>query len=235
MKVSKYGLADLKKLRRVASDASAKQPTGRSATQPARTPPGGRASALPEALTAEDRALFKRAVRTVQPLQPSNVAILPPTPKAHPNVLKQKRQAATGGQAEALSQRLSDHYHPAAARFEPGNYLRTGIGPDVLKNLKRQKWPITASLDLHGATLDEARTRLEQFLQSCLSHGVKCIRIVHGKGYGSKEGTPVLKDSVRRWLAQFEAVIAFTECTEQNGGSGAVQVLLEIPKKHISV
>jgi DNA-nicking Smr family endonuclease len=237
MKVNKHGLADLKKLQRQASVEPPelrvkKKGKTASASHPRQAPPAG---TMAQALTPEDRALFKRAVRTVQPLAPSNIAILPPTPKAHPNVLKQKRQAAAGNHVESLSQRLSDHYHPAQARLEPGNYLRAGNGPDVLKNLKRQKWPITASLDLHGATLDEARTRLEQFLQSCLSHGVKCVRIVHGKGYGSRDGTPVLKDSVRRWLTQLDAVIAFTECVEQNGGSGAVQVLLDIPKKHTTV
>jgi DNA-nicking Smr family endonuclease len=234
MKVNKHGLADLKKLHRQALA----EPLEKS-VEPAGKPnhalknPQGRPSdsgITAQTLTPEDRALFKRAVRTVKPLRPSNIAILPPTPKAHPNVLRQKRQSATGRNTEPLSQRFSDHYHPSQPQWEPGSYLRLGNGPDVLKNLKRRKWPITASLDLHGATLDEARTRLEQFLQSCLAHRVKCIRIVHGKGYGSREGTPVLKDSVRRWLTQFDAVIAFAECNEQNGGAGAVQVLLDIPK-----
>lgn len=234
MKVNKLGLADLKKLHKKALEAPAEksvEPAGKPAhaAKNRHSRPSG--SDMPaEALTPEDRALFKRAVRMVKPLQPSNTAILPPTPKAHPNVLRQKRQAAASSRVESLSQRFSDHYHPSRASLEPGNYLRLGSGPDVLKNLKRQKWPITANLDLHGATLDEARTRLEQFLQSCISHGVKCVRVVHGKGYGSRGGTPVLKDSVRRWLTQFDAVIAFTECNEQNGGAGAVQILLDITK-----
>jgi DNA-nicking Smr family endonuclease len=79
---------------------------------------------------------------------------------------------------------------------------------------------------LHGATLDEARARLDQFLQSCLSHQIKSVCIVHGKGYGSRDRTPVLKQTVRRWLTQIDAVLAYTECNEQNGGAGAVQVLL---------
>jgi DNA-nicking Smr family endonuclease len=53
------------------------------------------------------------------------------------------------------------------------------------------------------------------------------VRIVHGKGYGSKDGEPVLKQTIRRWLTQMEAVSAYAECSERDGGAGAVQVLLQ--------
>ncbi|HEY9571743.1 MAG TPA: Smr/MutS family protein, partial [Pusillimonas sp.] len=105
-------------------------------------------------------------------------------------------------------------------------YLRRGHGPDLIKGLQRGKWPIGASLDLHGSTLEQARERLDRFLQSCLAHQIKCARIVHGKGYGSKDGEPVLKQTIRRWLSQIASVIAYVECSEQDGGAGAVYVLL---------
>src|SRR3546814_8197526 len=94
-------------------------------------------------------------------------------------------------------------------------FVRAGCGPDLPRDLKRGKWPMQASLDLHGSTQDEARTRLDQFLQSCLTHRIRCVQIVHGKGFGSKNGAPVLKESVRRWLTQFESVLAYVECSEQ--------------------
>lgn len=230
MKGNRTGLANLKKLHRqlqvgeptpVAAQLSFRQHQPKASVHA--SPP----ESPGEVLTPEDRALFRHAVRMVSPLKPSNTTQLPPPLKAQPQALKRKRQAADDTTLEKMSQRLSDQYHPARPHLEPGTYLRAGIGPDVIKNLKRQKWPITASLDLHGATLEQARNRLEQFLQSCITHHVKCVRVVHGKGYGSKDGAPVLKETVRRWLTQLDAVIAYIECNERNGGAGAVQILLD--------
>jgi DNA-nicking Smr family endonuclease len=52
------------------------------------------------------------------------------------------------------------------------------------------------------------------------------VRIVHGKGLGSKNRTSVLKSKVRHWLMQTEAVLAFTQARGADGGAGAVIVLL---------
>ena len=122
---------------------------------------------------------------------------------------------------------LSDSYAPTSADQDDSSHLKAGHGPDVLRDLRRGKWPIGASLDLHGSTLDDARERFERFIGSCLTHDVKCVHIVHGKGHGSNDGTPVLKTTVRRWLAQMPEVIAYIECAEAEGGAGAVQVLLK--------
>jgi len=180
------------------------------------------------ALPADDKALFRQAMKSVRPLARSQRAVLPPVPAAPRAVLRERRQAAAGREAAALP-RVSDHYSPAQPQADQAGFLQPGHGPDLLKGLRRGKWPIGASLDLHGATLEEARTRLDAFLRSCLDHRIKCVRIVHGKGYGSKDGAPVLKETVRRWLAQMQDVMAYAECSEQNGGAGAVQVLLRLP------
>ena len=135
---------------------------------------------------------------------------------------------AAGKPAHKRSPRpLSDNYSPATHDQDDSRYLKPGHGSDILRDLKRGKWPIGASLDLHGSNLEDARERFERFLDSCLTHDVKCVRIVHGKGYGSRNGDAVLKSTVRRWLTQLDEVIAYTECSETDGGSGAVQVLLK--------
>lgn len=97
----------------------------------------------------------------------------------------------------------------------------------MLRQLRQGKWPIEASLDLHGANLDEARRRLHQFIASCQEHSIRCVRIVHGKGHGSRSRQSVLKQTVRRWLVQWPAVQAYVECAEPDGGAGAVMALLE--------
>src|SRR5690606_26565097 len=97
------------------------------------------------------------------------------TQKANPG------QKAKPGLPEAGSPRpLSDAYVPAAHDADDRQYLRPGHGSDILRDLKRGKWPIGASLDLHGSTLEDARERFERFVDSCLTHDVKCVRIVHG-------------------------------------------------------
>ncbi|CFN10027.1 Smr domain [Bordetella pertussis] len=60
----------------------------------------------------------------------------------------------------------------------------------------------------------------------CLEHGIRCVRIVHGKGYGSQGLEPVLKDKARTWLVQKADVLAFSEAPERGGGAGALLVLL---------
>ena len=52
------------------------------------------------------------------------------------------------------------------------------------------------------------------------------MRIVHGKGLGSRQREPVLKGLLRKWLLR-EEVLAFSQAPAGQGGSGAVLVLLK--------
>ncbi|WP_167752865.1 Smr/MutS family protein [Pusillimonas caeni] len=236
---SKPGLADLKRLRQKAQAADTPVParprkkrrnaSDKKSGEGAPPPESGDAGAGPETatepLTAEDKALFRQAVKSARPLAPTNRAILPPVPAASAPILKQRRQAAAGAEA-AVPAPISDLYASPRLAPDASHFVQAGYGPDLLKKLAKGKWPIGASLDLHGATLDEARLRMDGFLRSCLQHGIRCVRIVHGKGHGSRNNAPVLKETVRRWLTQLEDVMAYAECDERDGGAGAVQVLL---------
>jgi DNA-nicking Smr family endonuclease len=106
------------------------------------------------------------------------------------------------------------------------SFRRPGIGPDVLRRLRRGEWVIQDHLDLHGARVDEARELLANFLREAIKRGVRCVRVVHGKGLGSKDRQPVLKGKTRVWLAQRDEVIAFCQARPAEGGSGALVVLL---------
>jgi DNA-nicking Smr family endonuclease len=106
------------------------------------------------------------------------------------------------------------------------SFRRPGIGPDVLRKLRRGEWVIQDHLDLHGLRVDEARELLVQFLREALRRGLRCVRVVHGKGLGSKDRQPVLKGKARVWLAQRDEVIAFCQARPAEGGSGALVVLL---------
>ena len=58
-------------------------------------------------------------------------------------------------------------------------------------------------------------------------HGLRCVRVIHGKGLGSVNKEPVLKNKVRNWLVQKDEVIAFCQARAADGGSGALMVLLK--------
>lgn len=144
-----------------------------------------------------------------------------------PSVAAKEEPSRSARKTGRRSTPLSDGYAPTSVDLDDSTHLKPGHGTDVLRDLKRGRWPIGATLDLHGSTLEDARERFERFIGSCLTHDVKCVHIVHGKGHGSRDGEAVLKTTVRRWLTQMPEVIAYIECAEPDGGAGAVQVLLK--------
>ena len=107
------------------------------------------------------------------------------------------------------------------------SFRRPGVGPDVLRKLRRGEWVIQDEIDLHGCRTGEARELLAGFMRDAGKRGLRCIRVVHGKGLGSKGRQPVLKGKTKVWLAQREDVIAFCQARATEGGSGALIVLLK--------
>lgn len=170
--------------------------------------------------------LFQQAVKGARPLtideKNARLDLQPKKPKPIPiQFLRDERQA--------LMDSLSDNYIPAH-ELESGEellYLREGHAPDILSKLRRGHWVIQAAIDLHGLVSDEARLYVAGFLADCKKRGVRCVRIVHGKGLGSRNREPVLKHKLRNWLMQKDEVIAYAEARKQDGGSGAVIVLLK--------
>jgi len=110
-------------------------------------------------------------------------------------------------------------------------FVRPGVGPDVLKKIAQRYWRLEADLDLHGLTVDQARPRLAAFLMQCSAYDARCVRIVHGKGYGSPDALPVLRDKVRAWLVGVGEVRAFAQAPERDGGAGATIVLLKVDER----
>ncbi len=92
--------------------------------------------------------------------------------------------------------------------------------------MKKGRMKTECELDLHGMTSIEARGELVRFIDAARGAGMKVVGIIHGKGHGSG-GEPVLKSRARNWLVQMPEVLAFCEAKPQNGGSGALVVLLK--------
>ena len=106
------------------------------------------------------------------------------------------------------------------------SFRRPGIGVDVTRKLRRGDWSIQRQLDLHGLRRDDAREALGQFIRDAHKHGIRCVRVVHGKGLGSPGKAPILKSRVHSWLVQKNEVLAFVQAKPADGGGGALVVLL---------
>jgi DNA-nicking Smr family endonuclease len=106
-------------------------------------------------------------------------------------------------------------------------FLRNGLGRDVLKKLKRGHWAIQSELDLHGHTTLAARDELARFMAHARHNGLRCIRIIHGRGTRSVNNVPLLRNKVRLSLLQRDEVLAFCDAAPAGGGAGAVLVLLK--------
>lgn len=170
-----------------------------------------------------DAELFRRSIGDVTPLPPSDkAASSTPLPLPIPRHRMADEEAA-------LRESLSDEFNVDTLldTDEQLSYARPGIGPDTLRKLRRGHWVIQIQLDLHGMRRDEARDALGEFLRNAVKRGMRCVRIVHGKGLGSINKEPVLKNKVRNWLVQKEEVIAFCQARAAEGGSGALVVLLK--------
>jgi DNA-nicking Smr family endonuclease len=169
----------------------------------------------------DDLTLFRQSVKDVKPLpQPNRVVHDLPKPKPHPAKREEDEQAVLDELARLT---LDDD-----AEFEDdGMFLRPGLPRDILRKLKRTHWVIQANLDLHGLTGDEAVAETAVFLAGCKRSGIRCVRIIHGKGLRSPGREPVLKRRIRKLLTRRDEVLAFVEPRAIHGGGGAVVVLLE--------
>lgn len=125
----------------------------------------------------------------------------------------------------------SDHAPWSEGDGQEFEFLRPSLERDVLRKLRHGEWPVQAVLDFHGCTLDIARERFVAFMQQVVQANARCVRMVHGKGLGSKNGAPIIKPTLRAWLIQQEEVLAFCPAKSENGGQGAVMVLLRAKKQ----
>jgi DNA-nicking Smr family endonuclease len=174
-------------------------------------------------ISPDDAALFRSSVADVVPLPPRDRTELErPLPQPIPaQRIRDDR--------ETLKDSLR-HELPWDVGMETGEelcFLRPGVGTQTLRKLRRGHWVIQDELDLHGLTVAEARGLVAEFLAQCLRRGLRCVRIIHGKGLRSRNRQPVLKQKVAGWLMQREEILSFCQAPRADGGGGAVVVLLK--------
>jgi DNA-nicking Smr family endonuclease len=181
-------------------------------------PPTGRARD-PEQGGPDD---FAQAIGEVTPLAPHGR--LEPRPSLTPPEPRQRQLDEQAALACSLSDGVdADSLLDTDAEL---SFRRPHIGEDVLRKLRRGHWAIQAQLDLHGVNRDEARELLRTFIHTAQRQGLRCVRVVHGKGHGSPGRVPILKGRVQRWLPQLIEVEAYAQARAAEGGAGALIVLL---------
>jgi DNA-nicking Smr family endonuclease len=173
-----------------------------------------------------ERELFARAVGPIKSLAPrhgpgqrASLPVVPPAPIA---VQHQKDELAV------MREAISDEFDVESLldTDEALSFRRPGMGPDVVRKLRRGGWSVQGQVDLHGLRREDARETLAQFIRDAHKAGWRCVRVVHGKGLGSPGKTPVLKGRVQSWLIQKNEVLAFVQARPAQGGAGALMVLL---------
>ena len=167
----------------------------------------------------QDADLFRQALEGVTPLAPPDR--FTPTPKP--------RKAPCAPTQPKSTDNLSDH---GAGDNAIAEFLRPGLNRLTLRKLRHGEWRIQDELDLHGLNSDAARKLLTEFLHDAIHRGLRCINVIHGKGWRSEGRDGILKVLTRHWLAQHPQVLAFCEAPPQAGGGGAVWVLLKAGDKY---
>lgn len=193
----------------------------RGASRPAEAPPP---PAPPRELTDAD--LWAEATAGARPVSDRDRVVAPRPPRTprqefwHPDLDALKElEALVSGEAPFDISDTDEYIEGRVA----------GIDPGLVRKLRRGEFSVQGHLDLHGRSRAEARGEVDAFLRRSREQGKRCVLLVHGRGLHSRDQVPVLKEALRSWLATARFgrhVLAFATARPQDGGAGAVYVLL---------
>lgn len=168
-----------------------------------------------------DADLFRESVGPVRPVRNRRAVVDRPRPRPVPR----QREADERAVVDEL---LNHPWDPAA--LETGEeifHARPGVQNRVLRRLRRGQYSVGDEIDLHSMNAESARAALDEFIGRARARMLSCVKVIHGKGLRSKGEGPVLKRLVNHWLRRHPAVVAFASAKPNDGGTGAVYVLLK--------
>ena len=189
-------------------------------------------------LRADDRELWRRAMRDVAPLgtrpqynpHPHGSLPNPPLPGLDPGITGAGRAGegtvgAKTGETPSVQPTSLRSPRPAPAPLPPLDRF-AGVDRATAERLKRGRTQVEARLDLHGMTQAEAHRALAGFVAGSRAGGRRCLLVITGHG---RMSGGILKAAVPRWLGEPELrrhVLAIAPAQPGAGGSGALYVLL---------
>lgn len=179
---------------------------------------------IQQAIDERDQTIFADAMSDVTPLEHDKVHHGSSKP-----LIKLRKQTETDEALEfEIHDPLSDELEVEEIEKEATlSFCRSGIQKNVFKKLRSGNYQISDELDLHGASIKQAKQILVYYLQEAVQFESSCIRVIHGKGHRSSNNKPVLKTHVNHWLSEHDRVLAFHSCKPKDGGTGAVYLLLK--------
>ncbi len=169
-----------------------------------------------------DKSEFARLLSGVKTMTTDRVVHNQPKPRPIPKQAKLDEQRVM----EELF--VSSIEHEDMQAGDVLSYAQDGLQVKAFKKLKRGQYRVEAECDLHGLTRIEAQQQLNEFVYEARQQGVRCVRIIHGKGYGSSNQGPVIKPLVNTWLRKRKEILAFCSARPADGGTGAVYVLIKL-------
>lgn len=167
----------------------------------------------------DDAALFRDAIGPVREFAPT--ALPPGKPRPRPVARMAQRD-----EQEAMSEFRRAVTADALEAGDALSYRRDNVPPRTLQRLKRGHFASQDELDLHWADMRQAEAMLREFLNHARQQSFGCVKVIHGKGLHGDSNAPVLKNLVDRLLRQRADVLAFASAPGNQGGTGAVLVLL---------
>ena len=171
-------------------------------------------------MTEEERELFRQAVGPVTRIK-SNPRVDTSPSKTLPKRIKQPHFPEETVMLE------TDYHLELVSPEDRLFFYKPGVAEKTLRQLKKGQLRCESQLDLHNLTIEEAENKLHHFLSLSHKAGLRCVRIIHGKGHSSKTPYPILKNQVNNWLRHHAFVLAFSSAKPAEGGTGAIYVLIK--------
>ena len=173
------------------------------------------------------RDLFEQEMRDVVPLKQKQVDNSHSYSRVLSPAQVERRRAAVEERTEDFNF-LTSELGELVDFHDPISFKKDGVQAGVFQKLKKGGYVIDGSLNLHGKSLKVAREEVYDFINESYRFSLRMVLIRHGRG---KDNRAVMKSFVFQWLRQFSQVIAFHSARRQEGGTGAVYVLLKKGEK----
>ncbi|MBS23781.1 MAG: Smr/MutS family protein [Pseudomonadota bacterium] len=118
---------------------------------------------------------------------------------------------------------INDNYLNKSSR-EVSFKKKKGLPPPgtltkkIVKKLATKKIETSATLDLHGLNIEDAKVSFLSFLDTCWKYKYSYVLIITGKGKG------ILKNAFIEWLKEdeiFPLIIGYSIAHRLQGGDGA--------------
>lgn len=172
----------------------------------------------PKTLNADEKELWRLVTKDVKLLnknQADDLNLIKTT--------KQDKPATNRIPSKIIIKPSLKPLNPPAKKADKSSFQtdkRTG------EKLKKGKFAIDATLDLHGLSLAKAHSAFQKFVTLNIKKQARVLLVITGKG---KEGSGILRKEIHHWIHDdnfSHAILKMTTAAPHDGGSGAYYLLL---------